>query len=142
MDTTFLEPALNWFWSQRQNPQRNLLKHNQYLEISTEKICDMDSDVNQTSGELFKTCPFARVVWFKVLQRRRQTEQQSSQHVLMIKINMRHFSDFMQDVIRNIHANSHRFFCSIKMFFLPPSLTLRQGQGGKWKPIQVSLQSP
>ena len=103
MDSTFLEPALNWFWSQRQNPQRNPLKHHQYLEISTEKISDLDSDVNQTSGELLKTCPlmisYARVVWFKVLQRRRQTEQQSSQHVLMIKINMRHFSDFMQDVI-------------------------------------------
>ena len=97
------------------------------LEISTEKICDLNSNVNQTPVEPSEhdhQLSYDRVVWFKVLQRRRQKEQQSSQHVLMIIFNMRHFQTsckmstetFMQTVTD---------FCSTKMFFLQLGILIR-----------------
>ena len=97
------------------------------LEISTEKICDFNSNVNQTPVEPSEhdhQLSYDRVVWFKVLQRRRQKEQQSSQHVLMIIFNMRHFQTsckmstetFMQTVTD---------FCSTKLFFLQLGILIR-----------------
>ena len=74
----FLGTGFELVWES--NLQRKSSETSSVFGNLTEKISNLDSDVNQTSGELLKGCPFiisyARVVfkdarvlfWFKVLQ--------------------------------------------------------------------------
>ena len=104
------------------------------LEISIEKICDLDSDVNQTSGELFKTCSLMILCSCRLVQSP-STEKANR----ATKLTTRSHDQNQHETLFRLHARCHQkhsnckqsqIFCSTKMFFLPPSLTLRQGQGG------------
>ena len=115
------------------------------LEILIEKVCDLDSDVNQTSGELLKTCSLMILCSCRLVQSP-STEKANRATKLTTRSHDQNqhetLSDFMQDVIRNIqNANSHKFSVQLQ-FFLPPSLTLRQGQGGmETEPSELAVSS-